>query len=440
MLVFLTLLTAASGPIFTEITKEAGIDFAHQAGNEGKYRLPEIMAPGGAFLDFDSDGDLDIYLVQSGPLPGAKSSTSPPSNRLYRQDASGRFTDVTDSSGLGDTGYGTGVAVGDYDNDGLVDVYVANYGPDALYHNEGSGKFSNATARAGIVETDWSASAVFCDFDADGFLDLYVTRYVQDAPKSCVAGDGSTDYCSPQSFSYEKHALYHNDGDGAFTDVSGSSGIAAIAAPGLGVLCLDLTSDGRPDFYVANDGEANQLWVNQGNGKFADEAFLMGAAIDGMGRPEASMGVIAGDIDSDLDFDLYMTHIQNQTNTLYVNDGKGGFEDQTSARGLAAPSLKYTGFGTAYLDFDHDGDLDIAVVNGRVRKGTPIAGAQVSEYWKPYAEPSLLLENDGMGRFSDASAKGGDFTSRIEVRKGLALGDVDSDGDLDLLVTNTGGP
>ncbi len=430
---------ALAAQLFTEITREAGIDFVHQAGNEGQYRLPEIMAAGGAFLDFDADGDLDIYLVQSGPLPGSKSSTRGTS-RLYRQDAGGRFTDVTASSGLGGTGYGTGVAVGDYDNDGLVDVYVANYGPDELYRNLGGGSFENVTGSAGIAESVWSASAAFCDYDGDGFLDLFVTHYVKDVAKACVAGDGSPDYCSPQSFAYERPVLYRNGGKGTFTDVSVSSGIASIAAPGLGVLCLDLTSDGRPDFYAANDGEANQLWVNQGNGKFADDAFLRGLAVDGMGRPEASMGVIAGDIDSDLDIDLYITHIQNQTNTLYVNDGAGGFEDLTAARGLAAPSVKYTGFGTVFFDFDHDGDLDIAVVNGRVRKGTPIPGAVVPEHWKPYAEPALLLENDGTGKFSDASARAGDFTARAEVSKGLALGDVEGDGDLDLLVTNTSGP
>jgi hypothetical protein len=433
----LAMLAAAS--LFTEVTREAGVDFLHLAGAEGKYRLPEIMAAGGAFLDFDGDGDLDIYLVQSGPLPGSKEEAGPP-GRLYRQGPGGKFTDVTSSSGLAGGDYGTGVAVGDFDNDGRVDLFAANYGPDQLYRNLGGGKFENVTRKAGIVDNAWSASAVFCDYDADGFLDLYVTHYVKDEPKACVAGDGSPDYCSPQSFSYERHALYHNDGDGTFTDVSRASGVASIAAPGLGVLCVDLTGDGRPDFYAANDGEANQLWVNQGNGTFVDEAFLRGAAVDGMGRPEASMGVVAGDIDSDLDLDLFMTHIQNQTNTLYVNDGKGGFEDLTAPRGLAVPSVKLTGFGAVFFDFDHDGDLDIAVVNGRVRKGAPLPGAAVADYWKPYAEPSVLLENDGTGKFLDVSAKAGDFASRVEVGKGLALGDFDGDGDLDLLTTATSGP
>ncbi len=425
---------------FTEITREAGIDFVHEAGNEGKYWLPEIMAAGGAFLDFDGDGDLDIYLIQSGPLPETR-STERPANRLYRQDPGGKFVDVTASSGLGDTGYGTGVAVGDIDNDGRVDVYVANYGPDALYHNEGGGKFRNVTKSFGIVEDGWSASAVFCDYDGDGFLDLYVTHYVKnDITKNCVAGDGSPDYCSPQSFSYDKDTLFHNEGGRSFTDVSEKSGIHALAAPGLGVLCADLTGDGRPDFYVANDGEANQLWVNEGDGKFSDQAFLLGAALNSMGRAEAGMGVIIGDVDGNGHFDLFITHLQNQTNTLYLSDGMGGFEDATTARGLGAVSLKYTGFGTAFFDFDHDGDLDIAIVDGRVRKDPPLAGAKVPEYWKPYAEPNLLFENDGNGNFTDASAKAGDFTSEIEVSKGLAVGDVDSDGDLDLVETNTDGP
>jgi hypothetical protein len=433
-------LSAQEPPLFHEITEEAGIDFVHDPGAEGKFALPEIMGSGAAFLDFDGDGDLDLYLVQSGPLPGAKNKERAP-DRLYRQDPGGKFVDVTRGSGLANSGYGSGVAVGDIDNDGLVDLYVGNLGPDVLYHNQGGGAFADVTRSAGITENAWTASAVFCDYDLDGFLDLYVTHYVKGDPKkACVRNDGAPDYCSPQSYSYQSHVLYRNDGDRTFTDVSKASGIGGIQAPGLGVLCGDFTGDGLPDFYVANDGEANQLWENQGNGTFVDQAILMGAAFDSFGRPEASMGVAAGDIDGDSDLDLFMTHLQNQTNTLYLNDGKLGFEDVSSARGVAVPSLKYTGFGTAFFDFDHDGDLDLIGVNGRVAWGAPLPGANLGDYWNPFAEPNFLLENDGKGFFREATGRSGSFGKELEVSRGLALGDVDSDGDLDALVTNTAGP
>ncbi len=433
-------LSAQEAPLFTDITESAGIQFVHDPGTEGKFALPEIMGSGAAFFDFDSDGDLDVYLVQGGPLPGSKKKERQP-DRLYRQDRGGKFADVTRNSGLGNTGYGSGVAVGDIDNDGLVDLYVGNHGPDVLYHNQGGGVFADITTRAGIAEKEWSASAVFCDYDLDGYLDLYVTHYVKGDPnKSCVRKDGAPDYCSPQSYSYDSDVLYRNDGDGTFTDVSRESGIGSVRAPGLGVLCADFTADGLLDFYVANDGEANLLWENQGNGKFLDQAILMGAAFDSFGRAEAGMGVAAGDIEGDGDLDIFVTNLQNQTNTLYINDGKLGFEDASSARGVAAPSLKYTGFGTAFFDFDHDGDLDIIGVNGRVAWGPPLPGAKISEYWNPFAEPNFLLENDGNGHFRDITARSGSFGKEIEVSRGLALGDVDSDGDLDVLVTNTAGP
>lgn len=439
LLIALAAPAGADEPLFREITEDVGLDFVHDPGMEGKFWAPEVMGSGGAFLDYDGDGDLDIYLVQGGPLPESESAKRLP-NRLYRQNDDGSFTDVTEASGLGDTGYGTGLAVGDIDNDGLVDVYAANYGPDALYHNEGGGKFENVTASAGISDDTWSASAAFCDYDADGYLDLYVARYVKhDATKSCVAEDGSTDYCSPQSFDYERDTLYHNDGDGTFTDVTRQAGIYGVEAPGLGIICADFTNDGLLDFYIANDGEANQLWENLGDGKFEDQAFLMGAALNSMGAPEASMGITLGDADTDGDLDLFMTHLVNQTNTLYLNDGTFGFEDASAARGLGAPSLKYTGFGTAFFDFDHDGDLDIAIVNGRVDKNPPHPGAALGDYWNVYAEPNFLLENDGTGKFTDISDQAGDFASQVEISRGLVMGDIDEDGDLDVMVTNTAG-
>jgi hypothetical protein len=426
-------------PFFTDVTAEVGLDFFHEPGAEGKYVFPEIMGSAAAFLDYDNDGDLDVYLIQGGGLPESDADSREP-NRLFRQGSDGTLGDVTTESGLGDRGYGTGVAVGDIDNDGFVDVYVANVGADALYRNEG-GRFTNVTERAGIRGEAYSASAVFCDYDRDGFLDLYVTRYVTfDPARECLAPDGKPDYCSPQSYAGASDVLYHNDGDGTFTDVSASAGIAEAAAPGLGVICSDLNRDGWPDFYVANDGTANQLWQNQGNGTFVDRAFFDGVALNGMGQAEAGMGVAVGDADGDHDLEIFVTHLKDQTNTLYLNDGEWGFRDGTDASGLAAPSLHRTGFGTVFFDFDHDGDLDIAVANGRVYREAPLEGAEGSPFWKPYAEPNLLMENDGKGWFRDVSELAGSFGTEVEVSRALAFGDFDNDGDLDLLSTNTAGP
>ena len=426
-------------PVFIDVAREKGIDFVHDPGTEGKHMAPEIMGSGAALFDYDNDGDLDAYLVQAGPLPETKKPRPP--NRLYRQNPDGKFTDVTPESGLGDTGYGTGVSVGDFDNDGFVDVFVTNYGSNSLYRNLGNGSFANVTEKAGIQGSHWSESSAFCDYDDDGFLDLYVTNYVKfDPAKVCVKGDGAPDYCSPQSLPYDTDVLYHNKGNGTFTDVTRAAGIAAERLPGLGVVCTDFTGDGRMDFYVANDGEANNLWVNQGNGKFEDQAFLVGAAVSGMGRPQASMGIALGDIDGDSDLDLFLTHLINDYNTLYVNDGNYGFEDQSAAAGLVAPSLPFTGFGTAFIDYEHDGDLDIVVVNGAVDRHKPYPGARISNYWNRYAEPKHLYQNDGKGKFTEVGKGVPAFAADIELGRGLAVGDVDGDGDLDLLVNNTAGP
>ena len=302
-------------PLFTEITDEVGLSFSHEPGAEGRFQPQEVMGSGGGFLDYDGNGELDIYLIQAGPLPGSQSSEQL-LNQLFRQDPDGSFTDVTSESGLGDTGYGTGLAVGDIDNDGLLDLYVTNDGPDALYHNQGGGMFRNVTQQAGITGNFWSASAAFCDYDNDGFLDLYVTRYVRfDPSKQCTSSDGSPDYCSPQSYGYESDVLYRNEGTGSFTDVSRTAGLHGVEAPGLGVVCADFNLDGLMDFYVSNDGEANQLWENQGRGKFIDQAFFNGSAMNEFGQAEAGMGIGLGDADGDGDLDLFLTHLTGQTNT-----------------------------------------------------------------------------------------------------------------------------
>ena len=424
-------------PYFTEITDEVELDFVHNPGEDSTYFMPESMGSGGAFLDYDSDGDLDIYLIQAGSHSSTTKIQEP--NHLFRQEEDGTFTDMTQASGLGDTGYGMGLAVADFDNDGDVDIYVTNYGPDTLYRNGGQGKFTDVTSKAGIAGDAWSASAVFCDYNRDGFLDLYVSHYLLYNPKrDCEKDDGTQDYCAPEVFPGTVDTLYRNDGDGTFTDVTDQAGLRTIAAPGLGVTCFDHNEDGYIDFYVANDGQANQLWENQGNGTLVDRAFVYGVALNGFGQAEAGMGLTVGDVDSDGDFDLFITHLMAETNTLYLNE-RVAFRDATGPAGLAASSLARTGFGAAFFDFDHDSDLDIVVVNGRVMRQPTVLGAAVNEYWNPYAEPNLLYANDGEGRFKNVSSLAGTFSSQIEVSRGLALGDVDDDGDLDILVTNTAG-
>ncbi len=415
---------------FTEITDSAGLDVTHDAGVSGKFRFEEIMGSGCAMFDYDADGRLDIYLVNgAGP------------DRLYRQTPDGTFTDVTASSGIKALEYGMGCAVGDFDNDGHPDLFLANFGADQLWRNNGDGTFTDVTAAAGVGDDLWSVSAAFADYDRDGLLDFYVARYVLDPNSSgCFDTSGRPDYCSPQNFEPAPDTLYHNEGGGRFRNVSSESGITAVSGPGLGVVCADFTDDGWDDVYVANDGAPNFLWINQRDGTFEDGATLAGCAYNRNGDAEAGMGIAVGDVDHDGLLDLFVTHLRNQTNTLYRGAAHESFVDATDASGLGMSSYPMTGFGTGLLDIDHDGALDLAVVNGAVmRRSRPASGAEVSEHWKWYAEPNLLYLNDGSGRFADVSSEAGSLCARREVSRGLAFGDIDGDGDLDMLVTNTGG-
>jgi len=436
---------AAQG--FTEVTEEAGIRFVHDAGDEGNFSLPEITGAGAGFFDADGDGDLDIYFLQggrptdpAGPRPGA------PGNALYLQGPPGSFTDASAVSGTADTGYGMGLAAGDFDGDGRTDLFVTNYGPDVLYRNLGEGRFEDVTASAGVAGVGWSSSAAFCDYDADGRLDLYVTRYVRNDPgKLCTQQDGSRDYCSPQVFPGAHDYLYRNLGGGRFEDISLAAGLRAVHAPGLGVVCHDFDGDRRLDFYVANDGEANQLWLNQGD-EFVDDAFLAGVALNDAGRPEAGMGIALGDVDADLDLDLFITHVADETNTLYRSDGAAlglSFADRTGPSGLGPASMAMTGFGTGFADLDLDGALDLVVANGRVQRKPALPGALGDAFWKVFGEPNQVFRNSGAqsgdALFSDFDS-GGDFPAIIEVSRGLALGDYDEDGDLDVLLANAEGP
>jgi len=438
---------AAETAWFEDVSERVGLRFDHRSGLDGSFFFPEHVGSGGALFDYDGDGDLDAYLVMSGEHGAVRDPSLV--NRLFRQEADGRFVDRTAASGLGDTGYGMGVALGDADGDGATDVYVTNYGRDAFYRNRGDGTFADVTAAAGLGDERWATSACFFDADADGDLDLYVATYVHhDPPRACTDAAGRPEYCGPAAFRGVPDLLYRNDGGGgavAFTDVSREAGIATRANKGLGLACTDLDGDHRPDVYVANDGEPNQLWINRGDLRFEDRATLLGAATNLLGKPEASMGVALGDVDRDGRLDLLLAHLDRETNTFYQNLGDGGFRDATAGWGLGAPSLPYTGFGAAFFDADLDGDLDLLVVNGRVRRGPALAAGpaggdgNLPAYWRDYAEPNLFLVQED-GRFRDASAGAGDLCRRVEVSRGLMAGDVDRDGAVDVLLTNCNGP
>ena len=427
-------------PFFTEVTSALGFTQTElHKWPAGTHALPEIIGSGVALFDYNNDEALDILHIRF-PPPGSTDTPAP--NRLFRQQPDGTFVDVTETAGIGDTGYGQGVAIGDVDNDGDADVYVTNYGPNAFYRNNGDGTFS--LAEVGISNDAWGTSATFGDYDGDGYLDLYVANYVQFNPEMVCRGKHSApDYCNPQVFNAAPDRLFRNRGDGTFTDVTEQAGIAAMPGRGLGVVCLDLTGDGWADFYVANDGEANQLWVNQTDGTFTEEAIVRGLAFNTYGQPEGSMGIAVGDVNGDTRIDLFATHLSGETNTLYTASSYSVFVDVTEVAGFAGRDLLYTGFGCGFLDFDNDADLDIALVNGRVKRGAILEGANVGDFWNFYAEPNLLFQNSGTGRertettitFNDVSSLAPDFTEKIEVSRGMAFGDIDRDGDVDMVVS-----
>ena len=445
----LTLLGAPlpPGPAFMDRAAEWGLSFRYDNGATGQLYYPEIVGGGAALFDYDNDGDLDVFFVQGTVLEPGKAgarSITPPGGRLFRndlKDGTPHFVDVTAASGIQAAGYGMGVATGDFDNDGRVDLYVLNFGSNQLWRNVGgggNGKFTDVTRAANADDPRMSLSASFTDLDADGWLDLYVADYVDFSVErnvTCYAASSRRDYCGPSSFPATPDRLLHNKG-GSFEDASQRAGIAAKAGRGMGVVAGDFDGDGRPDVFVANDGMENFLWHNRGNLTFEESALPAGVAVNGDGKVQANMGIAAGDFDDDGDLDLFVTHLNGETNTLWTNTGSGMFEDRTMQAGLAAPSLPFTGFGTAWIDYDNDGRLDLLSVNGAVRlvneqaqRGDPF----------PYAETHQMFHNVG-GRFVDVSREMGEPFRRPEVGRGAAFGDVDNDGDVDVLIVNTNGP
>ncbi len=464
-----------AGEVFVDATGPAGIDFVHWNGMSGAFYMPENMGGGGALFDADDDGDLDLYLLQGRMLgPGktpAESIVPPPpgpvSDRFYRNEliplGTLRFTDVTAAAGLSRTagpppadqstdprwGYAMGAAAGDYDNDGRVDLYLSAFGSNRLLRNQGPGPggtvtFEDVTAAAGVDDGRWSVATLFFDYDRDGWLDLYIGNYLDFTFKNhrpCTTRTGVRDYCDPDAFAAVPDRLLRNRGRGkggtvTFEDVTVASGLSRDFGKALGAVAADLDGDGWLDLYVANDGTPNQLWLNQGDGTFRDEALFAGCALSGDGRAESSMGLDAADFDGDSDLDLFMTHFTTESHTLYRNDGGGFFEDVTAAAGLAAASLDATGFGTAFLDVDNDGVLDLLAVNGAVRRIEAL-GQAGDPY--PFHQTNQLFRGRGDGRFEQVGG-GAAFDAASEVSRAALFGDVDNDGDGDVVVVNNSGP
>ena len=447
--------TAAGEVWFVDRAPESDLDFVHFNGMTGKWYDAEIFGGGVALVDYDNDGDLDAYLVQGAMLDPDRTPdealfpprTLPLGDRLFRNDLEVgpdgarrlRFTDVTAASGIEALGYGMGVSAGDVDNDGWVDLYVTNLGPNQLFHNDGDGTFTDVTAESGTGDPGWGVSASFVDIDRDGWLDLYVGNYLTysvAADVDCFGETGALGYCSPVAYRAQPDRLYHNNGDGTFTDETPRALSGGEYGPALGVVSGDLDGDGWPDIYVANDGEENLLWINQRDGTFVNRGLVSGSALNSAGRPEASMGVDAGDLDNDGDEDLFMTHWVGEKNTLYVQTSPGLFEDRSAAAGLVGPSLPFTGFGAGWVDADNDGWLDLLVVNGAVLVKEELAVTDSL----PLRERNQMFRNAGDGRFEDVTARAGGAFEHADVSRGAAFGDVDNDGDIDVLIGNNSGP
>lgn len=421
-------------PWFEEVGAASGIDFVHASGATGEFLMPEIMTTGAALFDANGDGHLDAYLVQAGAVRTAREDRPP--NRLYLGHGDGTFTDVTEASGAGDRGYGMGVSSGDYDGDGDVDLYVSNLERNTLLQNDGEGHFTDVTEASGTGSTEWSASSAFVDYDADGDLDLFVANYIEwsaDGEKACLSPRKTRTYCSPKSYGRPaKDQIFQNQGDGTFLDVSEAAGLGTAFGNGLGVVCADFDLDGAPEIFVANDGTPNQYWDPSPTGTWSDVALSVGCAVDTQGRAKAGMGVAAADVDADGDEDLLVVNLTGEDDSFYRND-KGRFVDRTPAVGLSVVSRRRTRFGVALRDLNLDGLFDLYHANGRV---TEPARAMDGD---PFAEENVLMRGLPNGRFEEVTPRAGLATPASATSRAAAFGDIDGDGDEDILIHNRDG-
>lgn len=433
---------SASEPIpcplrMADVTARSRIAFRHTDGGSGRRYIVESVVAGLALFDYDGDGWIDIYFTNGAPLRGTVVDT-PPRHALYRNNGDWTFTDVTEAAGVGDLGYGLGVTVGDYDNDGHPDLYLSNFGPNVLYRNNGDGTFSDVTLRAGVGRGDQvGAGTCFLDIEGDGDLDLYAANYVDfHYDNHVIRKIGPHQfYPGPNDYHGVPDNLFRNNGDGTFTDVSGPAGIAAVARPGMGMVCLDYDEDGDTDVFVGNDAAANFLFQNDGRGHFTEVGLLAGVAYDGLGNANSSMGTDCGDFDNDGHLDLFMTDYSNEAPVLYRNLGQGLFEDATNAAGAASSAFPHVNWGNGLVDFDNDGDRDLFIACGHL-----LDNIQLIDDRTAFKVRNILLMNAGDKRFVDVSKRCGDGLDPVESSRGAGFDDLDNDGDVDAAVLNDNAP
>ena len=432
---------SVAAPIqFTSVTKEAGIHFEHHNGAHGQRYFVEPLGGGAAFLDYNNDGLQDIYLVNGADLSSLTEKQpeeiESPHNALYRNNGDGTFTDVAMAAGVADTGYGMGCAVGDYDNDGFPDLYVTNFGANVFFRNNGDGTFTDVTRGTGTGDTRWGASCAFVDYDNDGFLDLYVTNYVKyevESDQVCM-NKGVRVYCDPRLYEGELDILYHNNGDGTFTDVTEAAGFSGATGRGLALAWGDYDDDGDMDIYIANDADRNFLYRNNGDGTFTDVSLTAGVGFSEDGEAENGMGADFGDYDNDGNLDLVVTNFQDQTNTLYHNEGNGLFSDVSYASQIGTMSLPYLAWGVGFADYNNDGYQDLFIANGHLDEN--VQGFNPTGF---YEQPNQLFRNNRDGTFDEVGVDSGSGMRLEKVSRGFTHADYDNDGDLDLLVTNLKG-
>jgi len=426
--------------IFTSVPPEkSGITWVHDNAASPQHYLPESMVSGCAFLDYDNDGWMDIFLVNTGPCDFFHPDPARrPRNALYRNNRDGTFTDVTAKAGLEGVAFGEGVAVGDYDSDGFPDLYVTAYGRNTLYHNNGDGTFTDVTVKAGVDDPNWSTSAAWFDYDNDGRLDLFVCNFVEYAAgNNYLCGNnraGKNYYCIPKLFKGRASKLYHNNGDGTFTEVGHLSDIGKKLGKSHGVVVTDINNDGLMDLFVSNDTEPNYLFLNRGNGKFEEVGVEAGVAYSDTGRARSGMGVDSADYDNDGKLDLFVANIDHERFSIYHNDGDGSFSNQAPETGIGQVTRLLSGWGLKFFDYDNDGDLDLILANGHPDDMVELDSPGVS-----YREPLLLFHNVN-GKFENVSGRAGSAFQSLWSARGLAVGDFDNDGGLDVLISNNGGP